>query len=466
VARRWIRVTIMTRPYNRTAGAVKRGSEVREALLTKRRLQSARLLTLIGLAGRTWAMRMSDARGLGGQSIPKPSFAPVAPADRLAALDILRGLALFGVMAINVVFEFRVSIFDQFLPSNKIPPSLDRTVEVFLDEFISLKAFALFSLLFGIGLGIQFDRLEPKRRAVLLVRRLVVLLAIGIVHLTFIWNGDILTEYALAGLFVLPFLFGPRWLLATSGLLFVGLYLTSYLIRLLPLADTTWLAEHILEARRVYGTGSFSEVLSFRIGELRAIAPLHVWVFPRTIAMFLLGAFIWRTGVLQRAAASLELLFGIALTALVLTIDAGRALSTVTLAFAHGAFIIAAASTQFGEKLLGWAAPLGRMAFTNYLAQSLIFGWAFYGHDFGLFGRLGASTALAFGAAVYGAQVIFSRWWLKRHNFGPVEWLWRTLMYGQLQPMKLSTAPAGQSTARSPRRCRAGRIGRIVLSSR
>ncbi len=150
-------------------------------------------------------------------------------------------------------------------------------------------------------------------------------------------------------------------MLASGGLLFLGLYLTSYLARLLPLPDTTWLAEHVLEARRVYGTGGFSEVLSFRIGELRAIAPLHVWVFPRTLALFLLGAFIWRTGVLQRAAANRELLYVAALTAIVLTIDAGRALATVTLALAYGAFVIGVASTQSGARLLGWAAPLGRM---------------------------------------------------------------------------------------------------------
>jgi uncharacterized protein len=380
---------------------------------------------------------MSDASKPNGHSIPKPSSAPLAPADRLAGLDILRGLALFGVMAINIVFEFRVSIFEQFLPSNKITSPLDHAVEAFLDEFISLKAFALFSLLFGVGLAIQFDRLAAKRRAVLLLRRLMVLLAIGLVHLTLIWNGDILTEYALAGLVVLPFLFGPRWLLATGGMLFLGLYLTLYLNRLLPLPDTTWLAGHVLEAGRVYGTGSFSEVLSFRIGELPVIALLHIWVFPRTLALFLLGAFIWRTCVLQRAAANREILIGAVLTALVLTVGAGRALATVTLAFAYGAFIIGVVTTQFGAKLLGWAAPLGRMAFTNYLAQSLIFGYAFYGYGFGFFGQLGASTALAFGVVVYGAQVIFSRWWLKRYNFGPLEWLWRTLMYGRLQPMKL-----------------------------
>jgi uncharacterized protein len=383
---------------------------------------------------------MNDARKPDEHPIPTPTFAPVAPADRLAALDILRGLALFGVMAINVVSEFRVSIFEQFLPAKTTSP-LDRAVEGFLDQFISLRALALFSLLFGVGLAIQFDRLAAKRRAVLLLRRLMALLAIGLIHLTLIWNGDILTQYALAGLFVLPFLFGPRWLLGTAGLLFLGLYLTLYLNRLVPLADTNWLAEHVAEARRVYGSGNFSEILSFRIGELRAIAPLHIWVFPRTLALFLLGAFIWRTGVLPRAAANRELLFGAALTAAVLTMNARQPLATVTLAFAYGAFVIGVASTPLGAKLLGWAAPLGRMAFTNYLAQSVIFGCAFYSYGLGLFGRLGATTALALGVAVYVAQVIFSRWWLRRYSFGPVEWLWRTLMYGKLQPMKLSTAP-------------------------
>lgn len=385
---------------------------------------------------------MSDAIKPNGHSGPQPSSAPLTPADRLAGLDILRGLALFGVMAINIVFEFRVSIFEQFLPPSKTTSPLDHAVEVFLDQFVSLKAFALFSLLFGVGLAIQFDRLAARRRAILLLRRLLVLLAIGLLHLTLVWNGDILTEYALAGLLVLPFLFGPRWLLAISALLLMGLYLTLYLNRLVPLPDATWLAAHVIEARRVYGTGGFSELLTFRIGELGAIAPLHIWVFPRTLTLFLLGAFIWRTGVLQRTAANRELLFGIALTALVLTIGAGRALASVTAAFAFGAFIIGVTSTQLGARLLGWAAPLGRMAFTNYLAQSLIFGVVFYGYGFGLFGRLGASAALGFGVAVYIAQVVFSRWWLQRYNFGPVEWLWRSLMYGRPQPMKAATAPA------------------------
>jgi uncharacterized protein len=223
--------------------------------------------------------------------------------------------------------------------------------------------------------------------------------------------------------------------------LFLGLYLT--LLPLVSFPDPAWMADHISAARHVYGTGSFMEVLAFRINELTAIAPLHVAVFPRTLALFLLGAFIWRTGVLRHASENRWLLFGVAFAGLLLTVvAAANALAPVTLALSYGAFIIGLVTTQFGSRLLSWAAPLGRMAFTNYLAQSLTFGLVFYGYGLGLFGQIGAFAALSFGIAVYAAQAIMSWWWLKWHSFGPVEWLWRSLMYGVRQPMRLAKAPA------------------------
>jgi uncharacterized protein len=94
-----------------------------------------------------------------------------------------------------------------------------------------------------------------------------------------------------------------------------------------------------------------------------------------------------------------------------------------------------------GWRFFAWAAPLGRMAFTNYLLQSLIFGWIFYGYGLGLFGRLGIAAALTLGIAVYIFQVLLSGGWLRCFRFGPVEWLWRTLMYGTAQPMRLRPRP-------------------------
>jgi uncharacterized protein len=317
---------------------------------------------------------------------------------------------------------------------------LNRGVEALLDRAISMKAFALFSLLFGIGLAMQFERLDPGRRTILLLRRLLVLLLFGLVHLILIWNGDILTEYALAGLLVLPVLFAPRWLLAISSFALLGLYSTGLLTWLVPLPEAAWLARRVSEATLTYGSGSFSDILAFRIHEIGAIAPLHLWIFPRTLGLFLLGAFIWRSGVLRRTGELSGWFFVAGLAALIASIDAGPSLAPVTLALGYGAIIIGAASTSLGARSLRWAAPLGRMAFTNYLMQSLIFSAVFYGYGFGLFGKLSVSAALGLGIMVYIAQVFASRWWLTHFNFGPVEWLWRTLMYGQMQPMRRTPA--------------------------
>jgi len=108
---------------------------------------------------------------------------PVTAADRIHAIDMLRGLALFGVLAVNLVGEFRVSLFQQFLPATSSLSPLDDAVEHFISFFLEMKAFALFSILFGVGLAIQSERLARSGfRPRLLVRRLMALLAIGLVH--------------------------------------------------------------------------------------------------------------------------------------------------------------------------------------------------------------------------------------------------------------------------------------------
>ncbi|QQO16446.1 DUF418 domain-containing protein [Bradyrhizobium diazoefficiens] len=369
---------------------------------------------------------------------------PTPSADRIEAIDVLRGIALFGVMAVNVVMEFRVSIFEQFLgPRTPVSP-IDRAIETILTEAIELKAFALFALLFGAGLAIQFDRLAiSEHRTALLLRRLVVLLVFGVVHLCLIWNGDILTEYALAGFVVLPFLFAPRWLLALAALVFLALYLAMQAFPpagLFPSRAAIW--QDVMDANRIYATGGFLDVLAFRLREIPLIASLHAFVFLRTVGLFFVGALAWRSGVVQNT----RVLFAIALPAIGLgaaLLHIGiEPLGTVLLALGYGAAILGIAHFERGKRLLGWAAPLGRMAFTNYVAQSVIFGWIFYGYGLGLFGRLGITQSLAIGIAVYAMQVLFSAWWLRHHRYGPLEWLWRTLMYGVRQPMMLAEAMA------------------------
>jgi uncharacterized protein len=389
-----------------------------------------------------------------------PAQGPVAPSSRIEGIDVLRGLALFGVLAINIVFEFRVSIFEQFLPPVGTIPAIDRALSVVLAAAIELKALALFSFLFGVGLAIQFDRLiNNPRRLTLLIRRLVVLLGIGAAHLFLLWNGDILVEYAMAGLVVLPFLFGPRWLTLLVAAASLVLFLTMPLLPpVVQFPSHFWIFEHIAEATRAYGDGGFLDVLAFRVREIPAFFPLHVLIFPRTIALFLFGVLAWRSGILQRASEHKSLLFSIAMGGVLfggaLTVVAqerdlfgwpslGRAhevmverrLGGVVLAAGYAASIVGLASVPAGQRMLAWAAPVGRMALTNYLGQSLILGWIFYGYGFGLFGKLSVSTAFTIGVVVYAMQAAISAWWLGRYRYGPVEWLWRSLMYGSWQPM-------------------------------
>ena len=153
---------------------------------------------------------------------------PIAPSDRIAAIDSARGIALFGVMAINVATVFRVSIFEQFLPDQGDGTALDRALYWILMVGIDLKAFALFSLLFGVGLAIQHDHLAvDSRRTALLVRRLAFLMVVGAAHLVLVWNGDILFEYAIAGFIVLPFLFCRLRTLILVATTLLALFLVS-----------------------------------------------------------------------------------------------------------------------------------------------------------------------------------------------------------------------------------------------
>jgi len=231
------------------------------------------------------------------------SASPIDPSERIGTIDILRGVALFIVLTINTATEFRVSIFQQFLRAVKSTDPADQISEA-LVLALHTKGFILFSFLFGIGLAIQFDRLAGNdRRFILMVRRLFILLAIGVAHLFLIWNGDILTEYAIVGLAVLPLLYAPRWLLAAISAVSLALWLASpWLPSPVSFPDAAWIAYHVEQARQVYGSGSFMEILAFRIDEVRTIAPLHVYVLPRTFGLFLLGAWVWRTGFFRSTA--------------------------------------------------------------------------------------------------------------------------------------------------------------------
>ena len=383
---------------------------------------------------------------------------------RLDSIDILRGIALFGVLVVNLICEFRVSIFQQFLPAIEPTFMADKIVEMFVSMALEMKAFALFSFLFGVGLAVQFERLSRRGRAYYwLSRRLGVLLVFGLLHLLFVWNGDILTEYAILGILVLPFLAAPTWAIAMAIAFSLSLYIVMPAMPLpIPWPSTELLQLHVTDANIAYATGSALEVWRFSIRELNLLLPLHLWILPRTIGLFLLGILAWRSGFMQHQerhqrflwiAGGVGILTGSA-TTIAIAVGATSSwgifgtllpnMSTLILALGYGSLALALVQLNVVGQVLKVFAPLGRMAFTNYLMQSVIFGFIFFGYGLGYFGRLGAMHALLIGIAVYSMQVLLSSWWLSRFRFGPLEWLWRTLMYGIRQPMR---KPVSQMSA-------------------
>ena len=350
---------------------------------------------------------------------------PLMQKDRYAPLDILRGAALFGVLLVNLLTVFRVSLFAHIAGSAAPADTGGRAVMWLVTTLIEFRAYTLFAFLFGVGVAIQTERAS----ALFLVRRFGVLLAIGLAHLVLIWNGDILTLYAVCGLLMIPALRLPAWALALGG---AGLIIAGQFGGLaVHLPSTEAFRLQGVAATRVYGVGSFTEILVFRWQETRTfMAPLLVLTLPKTLGLMWLGVAAWRTGLLTTGRKFwLPIFVGGAVVGIAGTAVHSDLAAHAPLAFAYGAAVLL------------WLprAPLlaagGQMALTNYLMQSVVFCLVFYGYGLGQFGRVGVWPTVAGGVVFYVVQLVFSRAWLRRFHFGPAEWLWRSLTYGQRQPM-------------------------------
>ena len=364
---------------------------------------------------------------------------------------MIRGVALFGVLLANLVFAFRISPTGWYLPEDPYKGLADAVLEAALVFVVQGKAIALFSMLFGVGLAIQhqrFARLGNPRYW--LLRRLVVLFAIGVAHLLLVFNGDIVHAYALSGLVILPLLGASTRTVALAAAACLLLYLTFAWLPFAPQwPDTEALKREYFEAMRIYGGGSFAEIRRYSWHEFRVFLPIYVSLFPLTPAYLLFGVLAWRCGVLREPAAHRTWLkpFAIAATLLGAFMSALSArpnelsyvsagMAAPVMAAGYGAALLLALQSAGWRRMLRPFAPAGRMAFTNYLVQSVVFAWVFWGYGLGLIGKVGAANALAWGVAFFVLQAASSAWWLRRFHFGPVEWLWRTLTYAAPQPMR------------------------------
>ncbi len=413
-------------------------------------------------------------------SKPGPMLAPTGESERIEILDVLRGFALFGILLVNMTGFNQVMVAAATLPLS-FDSDVDRIASWLIRWLAEGKFYSLFSLLFGLGFMLQMMRAEDRGRAFvpIYLRRSFVLLAIGVLHGVLLWVGDILALYAVLGIFLLFFrhtrpltlLIWAAILLILPTLILVAATLLIHLSRQDPAAAAqfdaifaqsvaTALAE-VERASLIYAQGGFVEITVQRARELPQMWTTALFVAPNIFAMFLFGAYVGKRGILADIEQHRNLLrrwciwgftLGLPLNALYATMIESLARAQpswpvvgATLAQTIGAPLLAVGymsglallwQLPVWQRRLMHLAPLGRMALTNYLLQSLIATLIFYGYGLGLFGQVGITAGIALTLLIYLVNYAVSYWWLQRYRFGPMEWLWRTLTYGRAQPMR------------------------------
>lgn len=389
--------------------------------------------------------------------------------DRNALIDALRAIALYGVISFNIV-----GMVAGLVGGTIIAHASDADMGFLAFDLILIqgKARAAFALLFGVGFGTLAARAAAKGQPIwpLHSRRMLVLLAIGLCNLAFLFFGDILILYALLGL-ALPLFrgLGNRALIGTGLALLIVPPLAIGAIEAftgVPLPNLAGLSPAAVEALMpasapIYQGSDYAAFIranfAYYLDHYRAETAYVLMYDLSVFGLFLIGLWAARNRVLTDVAAWRPFLIRTAAIALPLGlvlsvvhasrrlgIEAdGAAYGLVTAAYAGLALMSFGYVALFalwlsgsGWRVARWLAPMGRMALTGYLASNAIGAVTWYGWGFGLMGRWNGTAMNLFALAIFIALCLFSAGWLRAFRYGPVEWLWRSLAYGAPQPMR------------------------------
>jgi len=399
---------------------------------------------------------------------------PISLSERIEVIDVLRGIAVCGILIGNMQWNSGYG----FMPPamDALQPLSDRVTHFLVHVFVEGKFYSIFSLLFGFGFALQIARAQARgdEKAAVFKRRLFWLLVIGIVHAA-IWAGDILSVYALMGFLLLLFrrksdislLKWTVWLIATP-VIFYLLILVLFLLFAPP--DTVSIvdkaqADMYQSAVNVVPNGGFFQIIrEYNLNMLAGRwAGLIVQMrLPKVLAMFLLGFYVYRKGYFQRPADHRSLIrkvlvYGLSLGLICNVLFAWFSRSELDLppsvdgligivmygvgvpALALGitALIVTLWQSAAWRKILGVFAPVGRMALTNYLMQTAISLFIFYGWGLGYYGKVGALRATLIALSIFAIQIVLSSIWLNYFAYGPVEWVWRQLTYRRRLDLRL-----------------------------
>lgn len=416
--------------------------------------------------------------------VPPPStpIAPTTPHERIDVIDMVRGFAIFGILLVNMHL-FASPVYGYTMGLDLPDTPWDQAAAIAIRFLAESKFYSLFSMLFGLGLTIQMTRAQARgRRFVpLYLRRLLVLLGIGLIHAYVFWSGDILVTYAIVGMLLILFRNArPRTLLIWAGVFIMAplLVMTAgwglmAAARMTP-EGAAMIDEALAEQQLVleeanahsialYQEGSWPEQLIERINENTYMYSVIPFMATSVLAMFLVGMAVGKAGILQDIPAHSDLIRGVQRWGLVIGLtgnligtvlrtlypvriyltpwsilgDAALVIGAPALSLFYATTIIRLAQTPQWKQRLMPVAAVGRMALSNYLLQTLICTTIFYNYGLGLYGRVGHAVGLLLTIAIYALQIPLSVWWLRHFEFGPIEWLWRSLTYGAFQPMRL-----------------------------
>ena len=446
----------------------------------------------------------------------KPTVAPVSATERYFAVDMLRGFALLGILAMNIVgFGWPFAAYDNPFRGGGFEGT-DRAVWFFNHLVFEGKMMSIFSMLFGAGLVLMDQRAASRGASVrgVYYRRVLWLLAIGLIHAYLIWSGDILVLYAECGLFL--YLFrnkSPKTLiiLGVSALMLIVPIVLGFVWGLDRMKATAARVEAQTKAgetpsqwdRRLHGwwthgiqkyvtpnpeqeakewekdmtihRGGYIGIVKRRAVQLVFIQTLGFLLGGGLFAggRMLLGMGLMKLGVFSAARsrrfylAMVGLGYGLGLPLMVF--DASQliehrfsndyglhggmfynAFGSLVVALGHVGLLMLIVQSGAISWLTHRLAAVGRMALSNYLTHSIVCTTLFYGYGFGLFGTINRTGLAAIVLTIWIAQLIISPIWLKHFRFGPAEWLWRSLTYWRLQPMRV--APGGEPGRRGMRR--------------
>jgi uncharacterized protein len=415
--------------------------------------------------------------------------APISAHDRIEVLDVLRGFALLGILLVNMHF-FALPFTSFAVEPHGYPDLPDRVSEWIIRFAAQAKFYTLFSFLFGLGFAIFVTRAEEKGRrgGTLFARRLLVLLLIGTIHAFLIWPGDILMTYAIGGFVLLMFrnrkpktllvwaailtVLAPLVMFGFAGLIALGMQnpeARPEIERDLAKQDQTMHGIYD-DGMIAYSSDSFARVTARRASDVAVYWSWALFFMPSVLAMFLVGLWAHQRGIFPNLRAHLPFIRKVWAWTLPIGII-GNVVMTYVMEHASpvvpsffgatgqlfGAIGAPALSMFYASSLVlmwhaGWRQRLhpltyvGRMALSNYLLQSLVCTLIFYGYGLGMFAKVRPLYWIPLAVAIYATQIPLSKWWMSRYQFGPVEWLWRMLTYGRLQPMRpelASTASSG-----------------------